>query len=199
MAASKRPHLARMRMRVMRAVGSITLVALVVVLSSTDARAVSVKNFRELAAFYSAATAVPLTEPKVQLAYQNVRSRLPKAGTVDEFASPAVLGALELSGAFCGAFLTAEAAAVPEKRRAHQTVDFSKAPSALLDADVLAVVRNYARLFWLRDLRPNEEAQFGGAVTKLKSISPATAQGTRQVFLVLCTQVATSLDALVNR
>src|SRR5262245_25086913 len=178
----------------MRAVGLSILMTLFVVLSPRDARAVSLKNFRELAAFYSAATAVPLTEPKVKTAYQNVKTRLPKAGTVDEFASPAVLGAVELSGAFCSAFLTAEAAAAPPNRRAHQTIDFSKTPSQLADGDILAVVRNYARLFWLRDIRSNEETAFGPAITTLKSISPDSIKGTRQVFLVLCTQAATSLD-----
>jgi hypothetical protein len=183
----------------MRAFYLTPLVALSLVLLPSDALAVSVKNFRELVAFYSAATGVPATEPKVQQAYLNVKTRLPKAGTVEEFSSPAVLGALELSGAFCNAFITAEAAAQPQNRRVHQTIDFTKTPSQLADADVLAVARSYARIFWLRDARKAEDATFQATIGTLKSITPNTAAGTKQLSLILCTQIATSLDALVTR
>jgi hypothetical protein len=183
----------------MRAFGLSVLMTLFVVLSPKDAQAVSLKNFRELAAFYSAATAVKLTEPRVQQAYLNVKSRLPKLGTVDEFSSPTVLGAVELGGAFCNAFITAEAAALPANRRAHQTIDFTKSPRVLADSDIMAAVRTYARLFWLRDAKADEDAMLLSTVTRLKSISTDNAPGTRQLFLTMCTQVATSLDALVNR
>jgi hypothetical protein len=183
----------------MRAFGLTVLMSLCLVLSAKDASAVSLKNFRELAAFYSAATNVPLTETKVQQAYQNVKTRLPKTGAVDEFSSPTVLGAIELSGAICNAFITAEAAAPAANRRAHQGIDFLKTTSQLADADILAVLKTYAKLFWLRDAKPAEEKAFSATITKLKSITPDTAPGARQLFLTTCTQVATSLDALITR
>jgi hypothetical protein len=183
----------------MRAIGLTALVGFSVVLFARDAAAVSVKNFRELAAFYSSATGVPLTQPQVQTAYNNVKTRLPKQGTVDEFASPAVLGALELSGAFCNAFITVESTAPAASRRVHQTIDFAKTTRQLADADVLALAKGYARMFWTRDARPNEEAALVATITKLKTVTPDTTVGTKQLSLVLCTQAATSLDALVNR
>ena len=183
----------------MRAFGLSALLSALFLFLPTDALAVSLKNFRELAAFYSAATAVPLTDPKVQAVYQNVKSRLPKAGTVDEFASPTVLAAIELSGAFCGSFITAEAALTPANRRAHQTIDFTKSPRVLADSDIDAAVANYTRLFWLRAPRPDEDAAFLATIGRLKTASTNDAPGTRQLLLSMCTQVATSLDALVNR
>jgi hypothetical protein len=176
-----------------------TLVALFIALSPKDAEAVSLKNFRELAAFYSAATGIPLSDPKVAAAYQNAKSRLPKAGTVDEFSSPAVLGAIELSGVFCTQFITAEAAAPAANRRAHQQIDFTKAPNALADADVMSAVHAYAKLFWLRDVRADEDTLLQTTVTHMKAASTNNPAGTKQMFLAMCTQVATSIDALVNR
>jgi hypothetical protein len=183
----------------MRAFGLSLLVALFVILSPHDAMAVSLKNFRELAAFYAAATGVPLTDPKVQQAYQNVKTRLPKTGGVDEFASPSVLGALELSGAFCGSFITAEAAAPAANRRAHQTIDFTKSPRVLADADINAAVKAYSRLFWMRESRPEEDKLFLAEIGRLKPLSTDNAAGTKQLLLTMCSEVATSLDALVNR
>jgi hypothetical protein len=183
----------------MRAFGLSVLIALGVVLSASDARAVSLKNFRELAAFYSSATGIAMTEPRVAAAYLNVKSRLPKAGTVDEFSSPSVLGAVELSSAFCGAFISVEAAAQPANRRAHQTVDFTKSPRVLVDGDIMAAIKNYARLFWQRELKADEDKVLLASVTRLKALSTDNAAGTRQLFLATCTQVATSLDALINR
>jgi hypothetical protein len=183
----------------MRAFGLFVVATLVILLTPSDARAVSLKNFRELAAFYSAATGVPLTDPKVQTAYQNVKSRLPKAGTVDEFSSPSVLAAIELGGAFCGSFITAEAAATPANRRAHQTIDFTKSPRVLADADILAVVHAYAQLFWLRPTTPNEDTVLQSTITTLKAASTDNVAGNKQLFLSLCTQVATSIEALVTK
>jgi hypothetical protein len=185
-------------MRTARAFGSLLLVTVFMLLAK-DAEAVSLKNFRELAAFYSAATGVPLTDTKVQAAYQNVKSRLPKAGTVDEFSSPSVLAAIELGGAFCTSFINAEAAATAANRRAHQQIDFTKSPRVLADADIMSVMSNYAKLFWLRDLTAAETTLFQGSVTKMKAASTDNAAGNKQLFLTMCTQVATSMDALDNR
>jgi hypothetical protein len=173
------------------------LVAIFMLFSTTDASAVSLKNFRELAAFYSAATGVPMTDTGVQTAYTNVKSRLPKAGTVDEFASPTVLAAIELSGAFCTSFINAEAALPAAKRRAHATIDFTKSPRVLANTDVLTTVHAYAKLFWLRDVTAAEDTLFNGTITTLKAASTDNVAGNKQLFLALCTQVATSLDALV--
>ena len=107
--------------------------------------------------------------------------------------------ALELSGAYCNQFITNESTAPAANRRAHHTIDFTKTPSQLADADVLAVGKAYAKLFWFRDTRPAEDTAFQGTITKLKTLTPNTTAGTKQIFLVMCTQAATSLDALVTK
>jgi hypothetical protein len=178
--------------------GVLVAVFFAAVLWPTLARAISLKNFRELAAFYSVATAVPLTEPTVKQTYQNVKARLPLRGTVDEFSSVTLLASLDLGGAFCKAMITADAALSPELRRAHQKIDFSKAPNDLADADIMTTTRTYANLFWGRNPTDAETASVAQSVAKLKATSTATPAGTRQLLLALCVTSATSLDALTN-
>lgn len=178
---------------------SLVLACVALVLVTTNAFAVSLKNFRELLAFYSSATGVPATDTKVQATYANVKSRLPKAGTPDELSSASVLGAVELGGAFCGSFITADAAKLPDQRRAHQSIDFTKSPRALGDADIAAVIGQYARLFWLRPTNAVEDKVFLAEIGRLKTSSTDNAAGTKQLLLTMCTQVASSLDALVTR
>jgi len=162
-----------------------------------QAQAVSLKNFRELPAFYSAATGVSQKNYQVSQAYLRAKGRLSLHGTVDEFSAPMVLAAVELGGAYCGAFLITEASVVPTNRRAHQSIDFTKKPKDLAVADVMAAATIEANLFWGRDPTAVEVTSLQAALANLQAISTADVAGTKMMMTALCTEVATSLDALI--
>lgn len=164
---------------------------------ASSAQAASIKNFREILAFYSNATGIDSQNTTVQQVYNQVRTRLPLHGNVTELTSPAVLGATELAGSFCNLMITADAGQPAANRRAHQAVDFNALPAAVTDDALTQTVTNYAALFWERQPIAAEIQTFTASWTNLKTISPATTTGTRQLFHVLCTQAATSLDSLI--
>lgn len=164
---------------------------------AAQASAVSTKNFREILQFLANATGVDPQLQNVQQVYLSVRTRLPLRGQVSELTSPAVLGATELAGVFCTQMLQNDLAQPAANRRAHQTIDFTQLPAALPDAALLSTVTSYAQLFWERAPTTAELDTFKASWTNLRTLSPATTEGTKQVFRVLCTQAATSMASLI--
>jgi hypothetical protein len=157
----------------------------------------SLKNFREINAFYATATGIAASQRDVAAAYQDVRTRLPLRGNINEMTSAAVLAAVELGGAYCGAMIDTDAALPAASRRAHQAVDFNREPAAMTDAVVKQTVTAYTGLFWERAPTATELSSFVASFSALKTSSPTNAVGTRQALLILCSQAATSLDALI--
>lgn len=166
-------------------------------LPGPSAFALSLKNFREVNAFFANATGISPTQNDIKSAYAGAKARLPLRGQVSEFSSPAVLASIELGGAYCLALINKDKNTAAANRRAHRAIDFTKKPADLKDEDLKSTVEIYANMFWERDLSADEEAAFQSAFTNLKKSSPATAAGTSQLLTVLCNQVATSLEALI--
>ncbi len=162
-----------------------------------SAFSLSTKNFREILQFFGNATGVDPQLATVQQVYLSVRTRLPLRGQVSELTSPAVLGATELAGVFCTQMITNDSVQPTANRRAHQAIDFTKLPAAQTDAALNTTVSTYAQLFWERAPTVSEIETFKASWTNLKTISPATTEGTKQVFRVLCTQAATSMSSLI--
>jgi hypothetical protein len=157
----------------------------------------ALKNFREINAFYAVATAVNPEQNDVKAVYQSVRTRLALRGQISELSSAAVLATVELGGAYCKAMIANDAGLAATARRAHQAVNFSAPPAAATDDVVKQTATKYSQLLWGREPSAAELDSFVQSATRLKASTPATAAGTRQLFLILCTQAATSLDALI--
>ncbi len=162
-----------------------------------SAYSLSTKNFREILQFFANATGVDPQLATVQQVYLSVKTRLPLRGQVSELTSPAVLGATELAGVFCTQMLANDVNTPMANRRAHQAIDFALLPAALTDDALTTTVSNYAQLFWERAPTGAEIETFKASWTNLRTISPATTQGTQQVFRVLCTQAATAMSSLI--
>src|SRR5438552_1932252 len=112
--------------------------------TSSFATDLSIKNFREIFESYALITGVPRTDAEVIAKFNDVKTKLPQKGAVEEISSPMTFAVTQLAIPFCKKMIAADANRPVGQRLAHKKIDFLKAPKALFTADIVqATVKDY--------------------------------------------------------
>ncbi len=178
----------------MKKVSLVAAAAVATVLWGGTAQAIVVKNFRQIAASFYSATGVSMNDPDVAAFVKKTETRLPQVGEIEEISSPAILAITQLAGIFCEKMIATDAA-IPlgGRRHTHSQVDFER-PARLFTREVKeSVVREYADLFWNREVTEEEQASL---LSTFDTVAPGA--DTLRTLKILCTTMASSVDTYVS-
>ncbi|MDZ4660487.1 MAG: hypothetical protein SGJ18_02590 [Pseudomonadota bacterium] len=159
---------------------------------------IRLKNFREIYASYESVTRVDGKDGTLQEIFRLSKERLPRNGTADELNSPAVLAMTELSGAFCKKAIDREKILTKGERILFLDIDFELGPIQFSDYLVERISNHLSRLFWNRDINPQEATVMVKLVSEAGAANQYSKIETENVLHILCTTYATSLAFLVK-
>jgi hypothetical protein len=176
----------------------VLIIAFLTLAPAAQAATVGVKNFREVAQFFTDTTHVDPNDPVAAAQVASSASRLPKTGVVDEVTSAGLLTFTALAGVYCQELIASDAKLELPKRRAHKKVDFTHGPSALTPDVQQSVIEEYAGLYWMRSPSEVEKSAMLTLFQQATDPSQDTPDQTQLVLLAVCTSAASSLDSLVE-
>lgn len=155
---------------------------------------ISILTFREIYESLSLSTNVNGDQQIFDL-FSKIKEQLPKYGKLSEYGWSSQKNLYTLSSAFCKAMISKDQKeADPQKRWAHQWVNF-KAPPQEFTPDLRSkTLENYGKLFWGRVLEQTEESEFLNLLESIATEEPAKPQTTYLLCLVGCTAVASAPD-----
>jgi len=153
-----------------------------------------VGNFRQIYEALIANTGVdPLKKVELQKYYDEAVTRLPRSGTVEDLNSTSLLAITALSGMFCNAWISDEAALPAESRKAHAAIDFEKP----IGAEAWKTLSNqYALRFWQREAEPQELEVLEAMGKEFNDLEKQQPLSTKDRLITLCTAMTSSLEAM---
>jgi hypothetical protein len=173
------------------------LVASALVAAGAAQAQIAVKNHRQILQSLSLVTGIPLSDQDIQATYTETRSRLPREGTLDEISSPMLLANTALAGMFCKKMIERDSALPSDQRTILRDFDFSDRTVRFPRVQRLAVINDFAGVFWQRGASDGEAEvlleTFGYANEQL-----ALTKAERMSTLVTgCTAIASSISSLL--
>ena len=154
---------------------------------------VRLKNFREIYYSLTAVTQIDENDADLKLAFSLVKDRLPRTGSPLEFGSPSLMALTEFSATVCGKVISREKSQNPGERILFQDINFSRGPVQFSSYLVEVVTQRLARIFWQREIKPNEIALFEKQVFDFSKDDMVSVPETEKTVLSLCTNFASSL------
>ena len=159
---------------------------------------VRIKNFREIYASYINITGVEADGTEIQLAFNNIKDRLPKYGIPQEFSNNTVLAMIELSGYFCKKVIMREENQPHGERLIFSDIDFTRGPLQFSDFLIAKISRQLATIFWLRDVKQKEIEAMTSLIAKATVVEDDSVDALRHVLQMICASYASGMAFLVK-
>ncbi len=154
------------------------------------------KDFRQILTHLQQATNVYERSDSLNTYYFSRISSLPKTGSIDEITPHSIQTTIGLSSFLCEKMIIKDLNLAPEKRWAHQVIDFNLAPSeGLLLNRRIELIKNYSQLFWLRDPDAEETKILDSFIQDLMASYPDDSKSLLQILTATCVSFAASFDS----
>jgi hypothetical protein len=161
--------------------------------------ALRLKDFRQILTHLQQATNVLERSDALKSYYLSRISSLPKTGSLEEITPHSIQTTIGLSSFLCEQMVLKDMKLSPEKRWAHQFINFNLPPSqALSILDRGELIKNYAQLFWLRDPASDEIKILDLLIQDLMASFPDVNNSFVTILTATCVSVAASFESQLS-
>lgn len=159
------------------------------------------KMYYQVSSSLEAATGVASERTEIREYFFNRVNQLPQLGEWKELTAQSEIGTVGLAALYCKKMIEKdEAESTPSRRWTHQSVLFDRSvDEGLLPASILdEVLKDYALLFWQRELTREEHLELTAFVHDSAASFKNDPQAIQKTLLMLCSVYAGSFDFISN-